>query len=188
MVFNFDIQVLNTLLALMAGVFEFAINLISTDVILRASESGFDNRQIGSVGTLIGAALETTGQYLQSSMLDHFNNGYANSIGALMYIIGALAAIFIVGIGGNYKFGLWFLIGPSLFWWMTTHRVETYGANWEFGTTAYQSDEIFRVTGSVIFEQGPDEEDQVEVQLREETQLESSTGRIPLDIDALGFR
>ena len=95
------------------------------------------DKTMGSVGSLVGAAMETAGHYLQSQMLDLFNDGFGATYGALFYVIAAVVALFTVGIGGNYKFGLWFFIGPGLFFWSIGHRVPSAGANWKFGEQIY---------------------------------------------------
>lgn len=105
--------------------------------------------QVGSVGTLVGAGLETAGHYMQSHMLDLLDAGVANSLGALLFLIAGISAVFIITIGGNYKFGLWFFIGPQLFFWMVFHRVDSTGAVWNFGRRNYQQIEVYKINEGV---------------------------------------
>ena len=93
----------------------------------------FDQTSIGSVGSLVGAALESAGHYLQSAVLDLFASGLAESLGALLYIISAVFAIFLIAVGGNYKHGAWFLLGPAFFYFLIAVRVDSTGPEWNFG-------------------------------------------------------
>lgn len=111
-----------------------------------AAISQIDTSQIGSVGSLMGAALETAGHYMQSILLDMLANGVANSIGTLIFLIALISALLIVAIGGEYKYGLWFFIGPPLFVWLITVRVPSTGANWQFGERSYSKTEVYRAT------------------------------------------
>lgn len=93
----------------------------------------YDTGQVGSVGTLIGAALETAGQQFQSIFLDVMANGLGQSLGMLFYLLSCISAIFIVAIGGNYKFGLYLFLAPALFYQVTLVRIHSDGAMWKFG-------------------------------------------------------
>jgi len=108
-----------------------------------------DTEMVGSVGTLIGASLETCGHYLQSELLTFLAEGVSGSLGAFLYILSALVALFLMTIGGNYKFGLWFFVGPPLFWFMITTRVESKGAQWQFGSVYHDSDVLSKTTNGV---------------------------------------
>ncbi|MCB0358403.1 MAG: hypothetical protein KDD44_02165 [Bdellovibrionales bacterium] len=110
------------------------------------SQATINTDPVGSVGTLVGAALETAGHYIQSDFLDVINNQLGHSLGALLYVGAALVAIFIIAVGGEYKFGLWFLIGPSLFWWLVSTRTDSYGANWQFGSKQYADRHVYNAT------------------------------------------
>ena len=103
----------------------------------------FDTSQIGSVGTLIGAAMETAGHLMQSRMLDLFEDGFAHSMGSFLYILSAIAGVFIVAIGGNYKYGLWFLFSPALFFWLISARVDSDGAEWQFGVKSFDQSQVY---------------------------------------------
>jgi len=92
-----------------------------------------DTLEIGSAGTLVGASLETAGQYMQSELLDLFARGFASDMGIFLFTVAAITAWIITAVGGNYKYFLWFLIGPPLFFFLITARVESVGTHWHFG-------------------------------------------------------
>lgn len=135
------------LLQLACDLLHSALSLLSLDIFKHgfyAQAVQFDDRQIGSVGTLIGAALETAGHYIQSDFLDHINGTFGHSLGAFLYIIAAFVGIWMIAIGGSYKFGMWFLVGPSLFWWMVAARTPSIGANWEFGSSNFYQNRVWK--------------------------------------------
>jgi len=94
-------------------------------------EFQFDLERVGSVGTLISAALETAGHAVQADMLNYFGSGLASSLGASVFIIAAIGAVGMVALGGNYKFGVWFLIGPFVYYWLLFPTVPSKGVRWE---------------------------------------------------------
>ena len=106
--------------------------------------------EIGAVGNLIGASLETVGHYTQSSLLDVLQGGYANSLASLLYVLGALIALFTVAVGGNYKFGTWFLFGPAIFIFIISTRVDSTGANWQFGVVRHSDEAVFKATDRIV--------------------------------------
>ncbi len=108
-----------------------------------------DTTQIGSVGTLIGASLETAGHFMQSAVLDVFAQGLGDHLGALLFAIAGITALFIIAVGGNYKFGLWFFVGGALFWWVIGDRVPSEGARWEFAERTYGKEAIQEATKGV---------------------------------------
>ena len=91
----------------------------------------------GNAGTLVAAALQTAGQYLQSDFLDIINENAGMSVGGLLYIVSALVAFFMLAMGGNYRFWTYFLVAPGLFWFTVATRVESDGATWIFGKRVY---------------------------------------------------
>ena len=107
--------------------------------------------RIGSVGTLIGAAMETAGHYMQSEFLDVLTQEQlAQQLGGLVYAISIVTALFIIAVGGQYKFGLWFLVGPPIFFFMIFVRTNSSGAIWRFGTREYDVKEVDRLTKDAI--------------------------------------
>lgn len=109
-----------------------------------------DENPVGTAGTLISAALETSGHYVQSHMLDVFDAGLATSLGGLLMLISAVAAIFIVAVGGNYKFGVWFLVGPILFYAVTLTRTPSTGAIWQFGSRVNGGEFVDEAISNVV--------------------------------------
>ncbi len=116
------------------------------------AEAVFDDGQVGSVGSLMGAALETCGHYLQSQVLDVFETNLAMYLGMLLFLIAGVAAIFIIAIGGQYKFSFYFLIGPALFYQATLVRVPSIGASWSFGYNDRPYSEVHNAVNSVASE------------------------------------
>lgn len=112
----------------------------------------WDTTQVGSAGTLVGASLETAGHLLQSRMLDLLDpakpiaNNVSLTVGALLYVIAAMTALFTIAVGGNYKFGLWFFAGPVLFFWIIRDRVDSNGASWISGSREHPFERVYRVT------------------------------------------
>ncbi|MCB0346616.1 MAG: hypothetical protein KDD66_15990 [Bdellovibrionales bacterium] len=88
---------------------------------------------VGSSGTLAAAALETAGYYYQSYLLDAYMGPMEGSLGALIYIIGAIIAIVVFLGMGQFKFALWFFLGPSLFFSAVVPRTSTEGVDWLWG-------------------------------------------------------
>ena len=86
----------------------------------------------GSVGTLIGAAMQTAGVYAHAKVLVNFKEGL-KTLAALCYICSLLGAIFSLSIFGNYSKALYFLIGPPLFYFMITVTSTVDGANQQVG-------------------------------------------------------
>lgn len=86
-----------------------------------------DTTELGSVGTVVGAVMETAGHFMQSAFIDTFESGLATSLGGLLYVTAILSALTIVALGGNYKFGRWFLFGPILFYALVFVRVDSCG-------------------------------------------------------------
>lgn len=98
-----------------------------------------DADPIGAVGTLVAAGLQTAGMYLQSSLLDVLNSPEGSQIGMFLYVMSAATAIIILALGGNYKFGLWFLLGPAIFYQMITPREIATVTSWQMGQHLHQA-------------------------------------------------
>ncbi len=107
------------------------------------ADDWFDKGPVGSVGSLVAAALETAGHSLQSAVLDFFGlpfqEGFLNDLGLLIYMCAAIGALFVVAIGGNYKFGLWFFVGPTLCFFLLFPRVGSKGVAWTLGAREFDS-------------------------------------------------
>lgn len=88
---------------------------------------------IGSSGTLIGAALETAGYYYQSWLIDAMGTPFASAMGSLLYIVAVLIGIISYVLMGEYKFSVWLLLGPGLFYFCLFDRTDTAGSDWQFG-------------------------------------------------------
>ena len=100
-------------------------------------EFSFDTDPVGSVGSVLAATLATAGHSLQSAVLDFFEDGFASSMGALAFILAAIVAMLTIALGGHYKFGLWFLVGPWVFYWLLLPRIASGGVRWQVGGQAY---------------------------------------------------
>lgn len=101
---------------------------------------------IGSSGTFAAALLETTGYYYQDLILNTLSSTFAGSVGYLIYMIGVIIAIVNILLNGSYKFSGWLLVGPAMFFFVITNRVETRGSEWLF---AGQSQPEIALEGSV---------------------------------------
>ena len=104
-----------------------------------------DESTVGSVGSLVGAALESTGHYLQSEVLDIFASGFSTSMGALLYALSLVVGLYLYTMGGNYKHGLWLLIGPAVFLFLTSTRTVSTGTSWHFGERMRDQSEVHEV-------------------------------------------
>ena len=98
---------------------------------------------LASSGTLIAAALETVGYHYQSHILDalmgHPDGPWNNALHILasfVYIVCAIVALTQYVLTSRYKFALWFLIGPTCFYFVTVVRQESSGTAWMFGDEA----------------------------------------------------
>lgn len=111
-----------------------------------------EERQVGSAGNLIAAALETAGHFMQSSFIDTLANGLGGSLGALLLIVSAVSALTIIALGGDYKFGRWFVIGPPLFFALVFARVDSCGPKFIFGEREHEPEEVFAATKGLVDE------------------------------------
>lgn len=109
-----------------------------------------DDSPVGTAGTLIGAALETAGHFIQSQLLDLLSSSAGTSIAGLLFLIAGVSAILIVAIGGNYKFGAWFLVGPVLFYAVVFTRVESSGAIWQFGSRLHKNEYVDQAVAGIV--------------------------------------
>lgn len=110
---------------------------------------------IGSVGSVIGAALESSGHYLQSEVLQILDSGLGTSLGAFIFVMGAVSAIFIYAVGGNYKYGLWFLVGVPLFFFIVNTRVPSTGARWQMGSRIFNQTFVHQAAYNTAGTTGP---------------------------------
>ena len=108
-----------------------------------------DTQPIGSAGTLVAAGLQTAGMYLQSSLLDVILSPYGSNIGMFLYTLSAVVAIIILALGGNYKFGLWFLIGPAIFYQLVAPREIATVTSWQLGQRLHHAQLVGRTVRGV---------------------------------------
>ncbi|MDD9951785.1 MAG: hypothetical protein OXT67_09495, partial [Zetaproteobacteria bacterium] len=85
-----------------------------------------------SVGTQVAAALETMGYHAMSGVIEQAEP-MITAIAALLYLGALIAALISTALGGNYRSGLWFLIGPPLFYYTIMNQEQSDGASWKFG-------------------------------------------------------
>lgn len=93
---------------------------------------------IGSAGTLVAAGLATAGQYLQSRVLDLFQIPFGTSLAVLIFSIAALSLFYRVAIFSDYRSGLLFLLGCTLFGLAVFPRVNSYGVRWQLGNNTHK--------------------------------------------------
>ncbi len=93
---------------------------------------------VGKASTLVSAAMETAGAAIQSDMLDWVAGADGQSLAAVLYLIAIATAVIVFASGGNYKWGRYLLIGPTLFMFLTTVRSQSDGTEWAFGTETFE--------------------------------------------------
>lgn len=105
--------------------------------------------QGASVGTLLAAALETGG-YKALSHVYRDLWGIIHSLGALFYAFCLLAALISVTVFHSYEMGLWFFIGPALFFFVNGQFVRSSGAEWQFGEFVGEHKKIDKVLNETV--------------------------------------
>ncbi|MBL7662191.1 conjugal transfer protein TraG N-terminal domain-containing protein [bacterium] len=103
--------------------------------------NSIESGSLGTAGSLIAAALETGGHYLQSGIIDTFSQGLSNEIGAVLYIAAAIGAIMTVALGGRYLHAMWFIAGPILFQAVVFSRTPSIGPSFSMGQRPITMDE-----------------------------------------------
>lgn len=85
----------------------------------------------GGVGHIVAAALQTKGIIDQAKILENLTE--LNSIASLFYLFAIAMAIGSIAILGNYRQGIYLLVGPVLYTFMVTTTVETNGVMAKMG-------------------------------------------------------
>lgn len=76
----------------------------------------------GTVGHLISAVLQTLGVYLQSRVLERFDE-VMHALGFLLWLFAATGAVYTLAVHHAYKRALYFLIAPAFFYILLDTRV-----------------------------------------------------------------
>lgn len=97
-----------------------------------------------STGTILAAALESSGYKAQSLILEHFG-GMFHDLGALLIVASAMGGLVVVALMGNYRSGLWFFVGPPLFFFVLRNPVAATGVEWQFGAFKPNQEQIDEV-------------------------------------------
>lgn len=97
-----------------------------------------DNLIAGKASNLVCAAMETAGAAIQSDMLDWVSGADGQGLAGLLYLLSIASAVIIFVSGGNYKWGRYLLIGPTLFMFLTTVRSQSDGTQWAFGDRNFE--------------------------------------------------
>lgn len=107
---------------------------------------------IGSDGTAVAAAMESAGHWAQSLMLNEFDGRLGTHLGGLLYLIGIIGALITIASGGSYRFGLYLLVGPPLFFFLVRdqNRIASSGAEWKFGDTVLPQSEVTKGTEGLV--------------------------------------
>ena len=105
---------------------------------------------VGSVGSLIGAAMESAGHMAQSQMLDLIAKPFGTDITALLYLIGIFGALFTLASGGSYRFTKWLLVGPAIFYFLVDNRRPSDGAEWRFGDRIHDMGKVFKADNGIL--------------------------------------
>ena len=111
---------------------------------------GITYETAGSVGTLIGAAMESAGHMAQSQLLDQLNGPFGEGLGGLLFLIGVVGAVITVAVGGVYKHARWLLVGPAMFYFLINTRVNSDGAEWRFGDRVHDMGAVFRADNGIL--------------------------------------
>ncbi|MBL7662189.1 DUF4225 domain-containing protein [bacterium] len=86
-----------------------------------------------SAGTEMAAMLQTAGYFAQSEILAHLGWMF-DQIGVVILLGCAIFAIVSFVVYGRADATKWFLLGPPLFIWILSSRIEAHGTKWQFGT------------------------------------------------------
>ena len=106
--------------------------------------------QVGSVGTLVGAAMETAGHLAQSQILDALDKPEGQTLAGLIFLIAIMGAVITVAVGGNYKHGLWLLVGPVISAFLLTNRVPSDGPSWNFADRGHDQAEVIEANKGIL--------------------------------------
>lgn len=85
----------------------------------------------GGVSHIVAAALETKGLVDQAKILQ--NLSLLNELAGFFYLFAVIMAVGAVAVFGSYRQGLYFLVGPALYFFMVTQTVETNGVKAKLG-------------------------------------------------------
>ncbi len=86
----------------------------------------------GVTSTMVAASLETAGYKMQSVVLRDLR-GMLMSFGSLLYIASAILALAYLAVYHEYEMGLWFFIGPPLFYIVVFNTRQSAGVDWQIG-------------------------------------------------------
>lgn len=101
----------------------------------------------GSAGTIVAAALESAGYAMQSAVLKDLSLMLLKAA-VLISVILMIFGISTFVITKSYDRALWFLIGPTLFFFLIRSTTIEGGAEWRFGTFN-NTRELVSVIGSI---------------------------------------
>lgn len=108
------------------------------------------NEHLGSVSTLVGAAMESAGHLAQSRMLDMLNRPGADNLAGLLFLISIIGAVITVAVGGSYRLGKWLLVGPAIYFFLIATRVPSQGASWRFADRERPMSEVMEATRGIL--------------------------------------
>ncbi|MCB0344798.1 MAG: hypothetical protein KDD66_06765, partial [Bdellovibrionales bacterium] len=106
-----------------------------------------------STGTVMAAAMETSGYKAQEVILSQMHDMLGN-LASLIYIVCAVVGIFSVVFTGGYRLGLWLLVAPHLFYWTIDNRTLASGVDWQFGAYQNNNGAVEEVLGYTAPSQG----------------------------------
>lgn len=86
--------------------------------------------QIATASTLISAVMETAGYISQERILDNFQQ-FFQAAGVFVWVFGALIALTSIAVFGAYRMGIYFLMGPIIFYFLVSYRTESAGVVWQ---------------------------------------------------------
>lgn len=106
-----------------------------------------------STGTVMAAAMETSGYKAQEMILSQLH-GMLGNLASLIYIVCGLTGVISVVFTGGYRLGLWLLVSPALFYFTIDSRVTAQGVDWQFGAYQNQTGAVEHVLGYTNPQQG----------------------------------
>ena len=147
----FDHNVIANLLSIFSTILRDSLS--SYDYLPNLSSQLFD----GKVSHIVAAAIETKGLIDQGKILK--NLGTLNELAGLFYLFAFALAVGAVAVFGNYRQGVYFLLGPVFYTFMVTQTVETNGVravvgNYEIPNSRGRQSKFLKAAKTISPEEG----------------------------------
>ncbi len=123
----------------------FLLSMLFFGIFFTAGSAVAQNEKVVSSGTLVSAAFETMGYAAQQQVLQDMSE-QIGKVAGLIYLGVLVSAILTVGLMGNYAAGLWLVVGPTIFIFVSgvsmnnmDNRIDAEVPEWRFG--AFEDDQ-----------------------------------------------